>query len=67
MASGASTTADLGGMRLQGVGGRHVLMDEGKMVALSSIVVVSTTVGPAKAYALISPEDGATEDGGGGF
>uniref|UniRef100_N1QWJ4 Mitochondrial uncoupling protein 3 n=1 Tax=Aegilops tauschii TaxID=37682 RepID=N1QWJ4_AEGTA len=42
-------------------------MDACRMVALSGVVVASTAVGLGKAYALIFPEDGTVEDGGGGL
>ena len=42
------------------------LIDARKLVALSGVVVTSTTDGTGKIYAVILPEDGMAEDGGGG-
>jgi hypothetical protein len=57
----------LAAMVQRGLGDRRVLMDTHKVVALSGVVVSSTTVGLAKVNAWISSEVGTVEDGGGGF
>ena len=41
------------------------LIDARTLVALSGVVVTSTTDGTGKIYAMISPEDGMVVDGGG--
>lgn len=58
MAFDAPTWTGLDDMGQRGLGNGHVLMDARRRVALSGVVVASTVVGPRKAYALISPEDG---------
>ena len=42
-------------------------MDACRVVALSGVIVASMIVGPGKAYALTSSEDGTAKDCGGGF
>ena len=48
MASGTSTSAGLSGMEHRGLADGRVMMDERRMVALSSVVVALTTARPGK-------------------
>lgn len=57
----------LGGVAQRGPGVGRVLMDACRVVALSGVMVATTTVGPGKAYALTSSEDGMAKDCGDGF
>lgn len=67
MASTVSATASLGGMVQPDLNTGHRLMGVRRRVALSGILVASTAKGSGKINALITPEDGTAEDGGGGF
>ena len=62
VSSTARPTADPGGMVLRRFGDGRVWTDTCKMVELFGVVVASTVVGPGKAYALISSEDGTAAD-----
>ena len=53
VASDTSTTAGLSGMEQRGLVGEHVMMDECRMVALSGIVMASTTARPGKVDAIV--------------
>ena len=53
VASGTSTTAGLGVMEQHGLAGGRVMMDERRMVALSGVVVASTTARPGKVDATV--------------
>ena len=48
VASGTSTTADLSDMEQRDLAGGLVMVDECRMVALSGVVVASTTARPGK-------------------
>ena len=67
--SGVAFTAlkmsGLYGMEKWSLGVGCGLMDAHRLVVLSSVVVMSMVNGPGKVYAMISPEDGMAEDGGG--
>ncbi|KAE8787458.1 Tetraticopeptide repeat domain containing protein [Hordeum vulgare] len=64
MASTIWTTTSLGGKVSWGFSAGYHLMEARRSVALSGVVVASTANGPVKVNALITPEDGKTEDGG---
>ena len=53
MASGTSTMAGLGGMEQRGLYSGRMMMDKRRMVALSGIVVASTTATACIVYASI--------------
>ena len=53
MSSGTLTTAGLGGMEQRGLAGGRVMMDDRRMVALSGVVVASTTARPGKVDATL--------------
>lgn len=65
-ASTALKTAGLDRVEQSSLGVRRGLMDACRLVALSNAMVTSAADGPDKAYAMIPPEDGMVEDGGGG-
>jgi hypothetical protein len=57
MPSLASTTAGLGGTEQRGLAGVRVMMDEHRMVALSGVMVASTTARPGRVDASVLKMD----------
>ena len=66
VASTALKMAGLGGVEQWSLGVGRSLVDSLRLMALLGIIVMSTTDGPGNVYAMIPPDDGMVEDGGGG-
>lgn len=58
--------AGLGGLEHWSLGVGRGLMDARRLVVLPGVVVTSIADGSGKVYAMIPPEGGTAEDGGGG-